>query len=139
MAGLLRERGITPGDRVGVMLPNVPQFAVAYYGVLRAGATVVPMNVLLKEREVSFYLSDSGAKLVLAWQQFAGAAQTGADQAGANCVVVDDSFGDSRRRPARGGGRACRFGHGRHPLHLGHDREAQGAELTHSNLAPTPR
>src|SRR5207302_961167 len=55
VAGLLRERGLQPGDRVGIMLPNVPQFAVAYYGVLRAGCAVVPMNVLLKEREVAFY------------------------------------------------------------------------------------
>ena len=62
VAGLLRERGLEPGDRVGIMLPNVPQFAVAYYGVLRAGGVVVPMNVLLKEREVAFYLGDSEAK-----------------------------------------------------------------------------
>ena len=48
VAGLLRERGVGPGDRVGLMLPNVPEFAVVYYGVLRAGAVAVPMNVLLK-------------------------------------------------------------------------------------------
>ena len=42
------------------MLPNVPQFPVAYYGVLRAGCVVVPMNVLLKRREIAFYLEDSG-------------------------------------------------------------------------------
>ncbi len=66
LAGLLRGMGIGPGDRVGVMLPNVPEFATVYYGVLRAGATVVPMNILLKHREVAFYLSDSGAKLVFA-------------------------------------------------------------------------
>ena len=53
VAGLLRARGVAPGDRVGLMLPNVPQFAVAYYGILRAGAIVVPMNVLLKRREVA--------------------------------------------------------------------------------------
>ena len=52
-----------PGDRVGLMMPNVPEFAMAYYGILRAGAVVVPMNTLLKEREVAFYLSDSGARL----------------------------------------------------------------------------
>jgi acyl-CoA synthetase (AMP-forming)/AMP-acid ligase II len=40
LAGLLREKGIEVGDRVGVMLPNVPDFPVAYYGVLRAGAIV---------------------------------------------------------------------------------------------------
>ena len=52
----------SPGDRVGVMLPNVPQFAAAYYGVLRAGGVVVPMNMLLKEREIAYYLGDSSAK-----------------------------------------------------------------------------
>ena len=65
-AGLLRERGMEPGDRVGLMLPNVPYFAFVYYGVLRAGGVVVPMNVLLKQREVAFYLADPEAKLVFA-------------------------------------------------------------------------
>ena len=55
VAGLLRELGVEPGDAVGVMLPNVPYFAFAYYGVLRAGGVVVPMNVLLKQREVAFH------------------------------------------------------------------------------------
>ena len=88
MAGLLRERGVRPGDRVGVMLPNVPQFAAAYYGILRAGAVVVPMNVLLKSREVAFYLGDSQAKLVLAWHGFAEDAAAGAAAAGTECLLV---------------------------------------------------
>src|SRR5262245_36356940 len=67
IAGLLKEKGLQPGDRVGIMLPNVPYFAVVYYGVLRAGGVVVPMNVLLKGREVEFYLTDSGAKVLFAW------------------------------------------------------------------------
>ena len=65
VAGMLRSRGLLPGDRVGVMLGNVPQFAMAYYGVLRMGGVVVPMNPLLKPREVAHYVSDSGAVLVL--------------------------------------------------------------------------
>jgi long-chain acyl-CoA synthetase len=65
VAGMLRARGLRPGDRVGVMLPNVPQFAMAYYGVLRMGGVVVPMNPLLKPREVEHYVTDSGAALVL--------------------------------------------------------------------------
>jgi long-chain acyl-CoA synthetase len=88
VAGLLRDKGLAPGDRVGIMLPNVPYFAVCYYGVLRAGAVVVPMNVLLKRREVAFYLGDSGAKLMFAWEGFAQEAQAGADEAGAECVLV---------------------------------------------------
>ncbi|GGR77263.1 long-chain-fatty-acid--CoA ligase [Micromonospora fulviviridis] len=88
VAGLLRDRGVQPGDRVGIMLPNVPQFAAAYYGILRAGAVVVPMNVLLKSREVAFYLGDSQAKVVLAWHGFAEDATAGAATAGTECVLV---------------------------------------------------
>ena len=88
VAGLLRLRGIGAGARVGIMLPNVPQFAVAYYGVLRAGAVVVPMNPLLKAREVEFYLADSEARLVFAWHEFAAAAEAGATAAGAETVGV---------------------------------------------------
>ncbi|MGZ4344689.1 MAG: long-chain-fatty-acid--CoA ligase [Solirubrobacteraceae bacterium] len=88
LAAVLADRGLEPGDRVGIMLPNVPHFAVCYYGVLRAGGVVVPMNVLLKRREVAFYLGDSGAKLLFAWEGFADDANAGADEAGAECIVV---------------------------------------------------
>jgi long-chain acyl-CoA synthetase len=88
LAAFLADHGVGPGDRVGIMLPNVPYFGVCYYGVLRAGGVVVPMNVLLKRREVAFYLSDSGAKLLFAWEGFADDAKAGADEAGAECVVV---------------------------------------------------
>jgi long-chain acyl-CoA synthetase len=89
MARLLRGRGVEPGDRVGIMLPNVPEFAVAYYGVLRAGGVVVPMNVLLKRREVAFCLGDSEAALVIAWHGFVDEAQAGAQQVGVDCLVVE--------------------------------------------------
>jgi long-chain acyl-CoA synthetase len=65
VAGRLLARGLRPGDRVGIMVGNIPQFAMAYYGVLRMGGVVVPMNPLLKPREVEHYVSDSGAALVL--------------------------------------------------------------------------
>ena len=89
VAGLLRAKGVGPGDRVAIMLPNVPHFALCYYGALRAGAVVVPMNVLLKEREVAFYLRDSGAKVLFAWHEFAEAAHAGGDQVGAEVVLVE--------------------------------------------------
>ena len=88
VAGLLHERGIALGDRVGVMLPNVPEFAVVYYGVLRAGGVVVPLNVMLKEREVAFYLSDSGARMLFAWHGCAEEAEAGARGTEASCVFV---------------------------------------------------
>src|ERR1700761_9393609 len=88
IAGLLGERGVQPGDRVGIMLPNVPYFGPIYYGILRAGGVVVPMNVLLRGREVEFYLSDSGAKVLFAWHDFAEAAQAGAQAADAEAILV---------------------------------------------------
>src|SRR5688572_29740802 len=75
VAGFLAEKGLQPGERVGIMLPNVPYFGVIYYGVLRAGGVVVPMNVLLKGREVAFYLDDPEAKVLFAWHGFEEAAR----------------------------------------------------------------
>src|SRR6201999_3756650 len=89
VAGLLHERGLAPGDRGGLMMPNVAEVPVVYYGVLRAGGVVVPMNPLLKEREVAYYLGDSGARLIFAAPAFADQAAAGAGQAGADAVVVD--------------------------------------------------
>ncbi|HEY2477265.1 MAG TPA: long-chain fatty acid--CoA ligase [Solirubrobacterales bacterium] len=89
VATLLREHGLARGDRVGVMLPNVLEFPLAYYGVLRAGGIVVPMNVLLKRREIAFYLEDSGAKLLLAWHGFLEEARDGAADAGAELIAVE--------------------------------------------------
>jgi len=89
VAGMLQSKGVEPGDRVGIMLPNVPYFPIAYYGVLRAGAIVVPMNVLLKARETGFYLKDPEAKVVIAWGDFGEAAEAGAKEAGAECVLVE--------------------------------------------------
>jgi long-chain acyl-CoA synthetase len=88
IAGLLKEKGLQPGDRVAVMLPNVPYFGMVYYGILRAGGVVVPMNVLLKGREVAFYLKDSGAKAIFAWFDFGEAATEGASDAGTETILV---------------------------------------------------
>ena len=88
VAGLLRARGLEPGARVGLMLPNVPQFAVIYYGILRAGYVVVPMNPLLKQREVEFYLADSEASVLFAWHDVAPAAEAGAVATQADAIAV---------------------------------------------------
>src|SRR4051794_36772229 len=88
VAGLLKSKGFQVGDRVGIMLPNVPYFPLVYYGVLRAGGVVVPMNPLLKGREVAFYLEDPEAKVMFAWGDFEDAARKGADEAGAEPILV---------------------------------------------------
>src|SRR3954451_13484273 len=87
-AGLLRARGIGPGDRIGLQLPNVPYFPIVYYGALRIGAVVVTMNPLLKAREVAYYLEDSDARLLVAWPGFAEAAEGGAGETGAECLLT---------------------------------------------------
>jgi long-chain acyl-CoA synthetase len=62
VAGFLRDKGIQPGDKVALSCPNLPYFSIIYWGILKAGATVVPLNVLLKGREVAYHLGDSDAK-----------------------------------------------------------------------------
>ncbi|MBG6215670.1 long-chain acyl-CoA synthetase [Arthrobacter sp. CAN_A6] len=86
---LLVEMGVERGDRVALILPNIPQMAFIYYGVLRHGAVVVPLNPLLKGREVAYHLVDSGAKLVFAWEGVLAEAQSGAGQAGEDGGTVD--------------------------------------------------
>ncbi|MFK5645825.1 long-chain fatty acid--CoA ligase [Ornithinimicrobium sp. LYQ121] len=66
LAGWLRQQGIGAGDRVALMLPNVPAFPVIFYATLRLGGVVVPMNPLFKRREIQYYLEDSGARLIVA-------------------------------------------------------------------------
>src|ERR1700685_4808577 len=88
MSALLAAAGVQPGDRVGIMLPNVPAFPIAFYGALAAGAVVVPMNPLFKSREVGYYLSDSGAKVLIAWHAVAGEAAKGAADAGGQAGTV---------------------------------------------------
>jgi long-chain acyl-CoA synthetase len=87
VSAMLKSKGVGPGDRVGIMLPNVPYFPAIYYGVLRAGGVVVPMNVLLKAREVGYYLSDPEVKVLFAWHDFLEAAEQGAADAGGVEVV----------------------------------------------------
>ncbi|MDI6100099.1 long-chain fatty acid--CoA ligase [Actinoplanes sp. NEAU-A12] len=68
VAGLLRSRGVQPGDKVALTCPNLPYFPIVYYGILKAGAVVVPLNVLLKGREIAYHLKDSDAKAYLCFQ-----------------------------------------------------------------------
>ncbi|MEI6244961.1 MAG: long-chain fatty acid--CoA ligase [Acidobacteriota bacterium] len=64
----LRAIGIRPGDHVALSCPNTPHFVVAYYAILRAGAVVVPLNVLLKPREIAYHLADSDAVAMLVFE-----------------------------------------------------------------------
>ena len=137
VAGLLRERGLKPGDRVGIMLPNVAEFPLVYYGVLRAGGIAVPMNPLLKQREVAYHLGDSGAGLIFAWHAFADEARGGAEQVNAEPIVVDPSgFPDLLASVAPDYEVADRDNDDTAVILYtsGTTGQPKGAELTHGNL-----
>jgi long-chain acyl-CoA synthetase len=69
IANALRSQlGIKAGDKVALSCPNIPYFPICYYGILKAGAVVVPLNVLFKPREVAYHLRDSDAKAVFAFE-----------------------------------------------------------------------
>jgi long-chain acyl-CoA synthetase len=135
VATLLADHGVTTGDRVGLVLPNVPAFPILFYGALYAGATVVPMNPLLSEREVAYYLSDSGAKLVFAWEDMAQAASAAGPPLGVEVVTTGASGPDVTGLAPTG---LQQRGDGDTAVLLytsGTTGQAKGAELTHHNLA----
>ena len=68
IASALNKLGIAPGDQVALSCPNVPWFPLAYFGILKAGGIVVPLNVLLKPREIAYHLKDSEASALLAFE-----------------------------------------------------------------------
>ena len=74
-ATALADLGVKKGDRVGIHLPNCPQFAIAYYGLLKAGAIFVPMSPLLAERELTFQLNDAGVETFIGLDMLFGVPQ----------------------------------------------------------------
>ncbi|MFF9044476.1 AMP-binding protein [Streptomyces parvulus] len=82
VANLLVDRGIWPGDKVALSCPNVPWFPIVYYGILKAGAVVVPLNILLKSREIAYHLADSEAKAYFCFEGDAGLAMGAEGHAG---------------------------------------------------------
>jgi len=70
VANVLRAKGIGPGDKVAMMIPNTPHFPIIYYGILHVGATVVPVNVLYRHFEIEHYLRDSECKAFFAFKLF---------------------------------------------------------------------
>jgi long-chain acyl-CoA synthetase len=65
VASYLQKIGIVKGDRVAIMLPNIPQAVICYYAILMAGGTVVQTNPLYMERELEYQMKDSGAKVII--------------------------------------------------------------------------
>ena len=81
LAGWLQhDAGVRPGDRVVLMMQNSPQFVIAFYAVMRAGAAVVPANPMSRADELSHYIADSGAKLAICAGDLAGHMIRGSEQ-----------------------------------------------------------
>jgi long-chain acyl-CoA synthetase len=136
-AALIREAGVAPGDRVAIMMPNLPEFAVVYYGILRAGGVVVPMNPLLKEREVAYYLGDSEARLIVAWSGCTEPAAAAAARTGVEHITADDGFSDRLASAQPMSGLTDRADADTAVILYtsGTTGQPKGAELTHGNLA----
>ena len=137
-AGLLSSLGVVPGNRVGVMLPNVPAFPILFYGALAAGAIVVPMNPLLKGREVEHYVGDSGTKVLFVWHEAAVEAAKGVAGTGAQVLEVDEPDLHSLLAGfAPAPSKADQAGDDDDAVILytsGTTGTPKGAELTHANL-----
>jgi long-chain acyl-CoA synthetase len=84
----LQARGLEPGARVAIMLPNVPQFAVAMAAVLRAGYTCVNVNPLYTARELEHQLKDSGASAIIILENFCHTLEQAITETGLRHVVV---------------------------------------------------
>ncbi|MXP23842.1 AMP-binding protein [Gordonia sp. HNM0687] len=88
VANLLVAHDVEPGDKVAMSFPNLPQFTIVYFGILKTGATVVPLNVLLKSREIAYHLDDSDS---IAYVAFEGSPELSIGQAAASASEESES------------------------------------------------
>jgi long-chain acyl-CoA synthetase len=141
VAGSLQARGVSPGDRVGLVLPNVISFPVVFYGALLAGAAVVPMNPLLKAREVEYYLRDSGAKVVVALTASAEPVAEAAGTVGIEAVTVGPAMPEELldAEPVEGAVDRADDDLAVILYTSGTTGQPKGAELTHANMSRNAR
>jgi len=139
VAASLYARGVRPGQQVALMVPNVPEFTIAYFGILYAGCTVVPLNVLLSAPEVTYHIQDSEAVLLIAHPLFREPASLGAQGAGVPIAWSDGGAPDDL--PAMAAAAPLPALHPTSPddtavilYTSGTTGKPKGAELTHSNL-----
>ena len=151
----LRALGVKPGDHVALSCPNTPHFVVAYYAILRVGAVVVPLNVLLKPREIAYHLRDSDAVAMIAFEgtadlPIAQMAQAALADAPACRRLVVITLDPSAPGPVEGALTFAQMMHGRSPVSETHPTRAddtavmlytsgttgqpKGAELSHLNM-----
>ncbi|MFB7214869.1 long-chain fatty acid--CoA ligase [Streptomyces sp. NPDC056255] len=97
-ATVLAGRGVGPGDRVALLLPNTEHFPMAYYGALAIGAVVVPVHTLLKADEIAYVLGDCGADVLVCAGPLLEEGRKGADMAGVPVLTVLDEEGARESR-----------------------------------------
>lgn len=135
VAGLLRDDGLRPGERVLLLLPNVPEFAAAYYGVLRAGGVAVPLDPYLTRTEIAAILRDAEGARLLVWRELqrsvpASAALTVFVLAPGSCFDVASPDEECEPPvPVEGGDPAVIL------YTSGTTGQPKGAVLSHANLA----
>jgi long-chain acyl-CoA synthetase len=102
IANALVNMGIHKGSTVTLMLPNIPQFAICYYGILKTGAIVVPLNVLLKHTEIKYHLEDSESSVLIVWEDFVDEAATALRMTDVcHTLIVVQAPGSTRELPER--------------------------------------
>jgi len=84
----LQKLGIQKGDRVAIALPNIPQYPIAFYGALRAGAVAVPTNPLYTGREMQHQMADSGARIIVMMEEFYPTVRSVRDQTALEHIIL---------------------------------------------------
>jgi long-chain acyl-CoA synthetase len=136
IAAGLHEIGVVPGDRVAIMMPNIPHFAAAHFGILRSGGVVVPLNTMLTPSEVSRILTDSSAKAIFVAPPCAAVAAAAAAESGGSIRVIGLEDWDAWERIERDAPDVPLTDEDLAVLAYtsGTTGEAKGAMLTHGNL-----
>ncbi len=150
LAGALAKLGLKRGEHVALMMPNVPQFTIAYFAAHYLGAPVVPLNVLLTPDEIAYHLSDSDAAALVVWEGFVDAARAGFDRVpGCRHLVVARADGSGVGLPSGAHDFSTLVAGGEPVTELpdtmpddtavilytsGTTGKAKGAELSHFNL-----
>ncbi len=147
VASALLGLGLEPGDKVAVQLPNIPQFLFTYFGILKAGLVMVPLNPLLRSPEIAYHLSDSDSRLLVTFEMFAEEAFRGAQEAGGVPTYVVNLPGNDERPDGTEHYDLMYFAEDTRELHptnaddtavllytSGTTGQPKGAELTHFQL-----
>ncbi len=136
-ATVLAQRGVTAGDRVAMVMPNVAYFPIVYYAILRLGAVVVPMNPLLKAGEVAYTWRDCGAKVAVVFPLFAAEANKAAETTGTEVILTTPGEFDAMVAGAEATLEVATRAPQDTAVILytsGTTGQPKGAELTHDNL-----